>query len=101
MVRIKKNPSTLGLYRRRRRALLERLGGRCERCGSEDLDRLQFHHVENGHDTHGQGGWNALIRVEREVEEGVRIELLCKECHELLHAQEPGHPLRNWVGVGK
>jgi len=89
--------STIDLYHRRRKALLDRLGGRCVQCGS--VEELQFHHVNNGHDTHGQGGWQALLRLEREVENGEEIQILCRTCHELLHAEDPDHPLRNWVGV--
>jgi len=89
--------SSIDRYHRKRRALIDRLGGECVQCGSSE--HLQFHHVDNGHDTHGVGGWQMLYRVEEDLRNGEEIVLMCRSCHELLHAEEPNHPLRCWVEV--
>lgn len=76
--------STIDYYRQRRKELVERLGGECVECGA--INDLQFHHVnpEEGNET-GMGGWNHLYAIEEDLENGVEIELLCRECHLNLH----------------
>jgi hypothetical protein len=78
--------TTSEYYHKRRDLLVSELGGLCCHCGS--VRYLEFHHVggsDNG--SHGIGGWQQLLRLEREYQEGVKLQLLCRNCHGALHAK--------------
>lgn len=73
-------------YRRRRhtikRRLVEALGGKCIRCGySKCLAALEFHHP-GGKDL-ALGGFGR--KYETLLEEALKCELLCANCHREIH----------------
>jgi len=78
--------STINYYYKKRAKLIDRLGGHCYRCGC--VDDLEFHHVNNSHKSHGIGGWQMLYRVEKELNSGVPVILLCHRCHQEVHNGE-------------
>jgi len=62
----------------RRARLIELLGGRCVRCGS--TDELEFDHIDPETKVFAVGSdmsraWDKL------VEEALKCQLLCRECH--------------------
>ena len=62
----------------RRARLIELLGGRCVRCGS--TDELEFDHIDSETKVFAVGSdmsraWDKL------VEEALKCQLLCRECH--------------------
>jgi 5-methylcytosine-specific restriction endonuclease McrA len=62
----------------RRARLIELLGGQCVRCGS--TDELEFDHIDPETKVFAVGSdmsraWDKL------VEEGLKCQLLCRECH--------------------
>jgi hypothetical protein len=64
---------------RRRRALIQALGGCCELCGSSH--KLQFHHT--GPRTwvaRRKSRWMRIILYWRDYQAGI-IQLLCSQCH--------------------
>ena len=72
----------------RQRAILK-LGGKCQNCGKEDT--LQLHHVKYAEDS---PRWNESgeywKRAKEALEHPERFELLCKNCHNKLHENDPG-----------
>jgi len=75
--------STINYYYRKRAKLIELLGGHCYKCGS--VVDLEFHHPNFPNDTHAIGGWQMLYRVEREINSGIPVVLLCRYCHQEIH----------------
>jgi hypothetical protein len=78
-------------YRQRRLHLLSFFSSRCDICGEEDVDLLEFHHV-NGVTMPSairihRGGWGAIADVGEYIATGKKdeIRVLCKECHDKLH----------------
>jgi hypothetical protein len=78
--------STIGLYRQRRAALIKLLGGHCVWC--ERAYKLEFHHVNERREGRFKGGWQALLRAEKDIREGKEIVLLCEDCHIECHRGE-------------
>jgi len=80
-------------YRRRRKELVAKLGGRCVCCGyvppegeRKNTEELQFDHiypVDKEHDWHAmrrKNRWSRLAYYRRMAEAG-RIQLLCFKCN--------------------
>jgi 5-methylcytosine-specific restriction endonuclease McrA len=70
--------------RKRRDALIEKLGGACARCGQtaeESGYALEFDHP-HGRDWEPRklNRWSRVVRYERDAEAG-RLRLLCKQCN--------------------
>lgn len=82
--------SSINRYHKARSDLVARLGGTCQRCGC--AWSLQFHH-NNPYDhngSHGIGGWQQVIKIRRELNNGIEIILLCRDCHEHVHKYMDG-----------
>ncbi len=66
-------------YHKRRKDAIEKLGGKCVKCGS--TENLEFDHIDRGLKTASIGKiWT--YKVERFWEEIAKCQLLCKSCHE-------------------
>ena len=72
-------PSTIDYYREKRQELIDKLGGECEECGKKE--NLHFHHVNPIEIADREGGWQHLYMIMENLENGVEIELRCKQCH--------------------
>ena len=90
--------STIDLYHKRRYAALQTICGHripmCEQCGKllhVDTSELHVHHV-NEDEGHGrsEGGWQHLYRIEKDIAEGVEMEVLCTSCHKHHHENLEG-----------
>lgn len=74
-------------YHRRRVAAIERLGGKCQRCGV--TDGLQFDHIDPGTKVETIGKmWS--YAEERFWEEVAKCQLLCEPCHYEKTAHDAG-----------
>ena len=67
--------------------LMSRLGGGCERCGLEDEEILDVHHTDpsykdNRHKQITDYSWTALLNKAH------TLALLCSNCHRKHHAEE-------------
>lgn len=74
--------------RKRRRELIEFLGGSCIDCGLTDERTFNFHHVNGDGKNHRTSGYTSsyyikLMNVEREKPGS--IALLCANCHAIKH----------------
>jgi hypothetical protein len=69
----------LSFYRRRMKILKLFAGGKCETCGSEDMDVLEFHHFVKCEDV------SRIWSSKRVFHELAKCQLLCQECHKLVH----------------
>ena len=66
-------------YHKRRKEAIEKLGGKCVKCGS--VDNLQFDHIDRKSKTASIAKiWT--YKVERFWEEIAKCQLLCQTCHE-------------------
>lgn len=79
--------TTIVYYHMRRKKLLQRLGGVCsyDGCDCTEYDNLEFHH--NDHIERGMergGGWGHLIQIEKDLDNGHDIQLMCKEHHKVV-----------------
>ncbi len=75
------------MWRRRKAALLAKLGGKCRKCGA--TEDLHFHHTV-GRSWGRPGRLSMASRVKRYEEDAERgeLELLCRSCHEDVHRAE-------------
>ena len=67
--------------------LLSRLGGCCEKCGTEDEEILDIHHTDPAYKESRDKqttdySWNALLNKAH------TLQLLCSNCHRKHHAEE-------------
>ena len=62
----------------RRARLIELLGGRCVRCGS--TDELEFDHIDPETKVFAVGS-DMSRACDKLVEEALKCQLLCRECH--------------------
>lgn len=71
------------MYRRRRIALLEKLGAKCDLCPETDISKLQFDHL-NPREWVARKvcRWTRIKLYEREAEQGL-IRILCGHCNKL------------------
>ncbi|MCI0349123.1 MAG: hypothetical protein L0Z53_06820 [Acidobacteriales bacterium] len=66
-------------------------GGRCERCGNNDMRVLQLDHVNN--DGRLERRHTHLVRVfKRAMLEAERYKLLCANCHVVRHWEDKNGP---------
>lgn len=78
-------------YGKRRCAIIERLGGKCRRCGFSDYRALQVHHRNGGGAAEREAlGWRYHYSIARMPAEDIqrRFDLLCANCHAIVHAEE-------------
>jgi hypothetical protein len=94
--RIRKNREKVILYQKKiRDDVLRHYGGKCFRCGLEDLDLLLLHHSNGDGFQHRQktktaGGFRFYRRLQKDgYPEGLQV--LCRNCHVLAHRE-----LREW-----
>lgn len=75
-----RNQERLKYAKRRRRALVTKLGGVCADCGSKR--RLEIHHVEGRTwDVEKLSPQCRAARYWREYREGIPLAVLCKSCN--------------------
>lgn len=68
-------------YRRRRTALIEKLGGACVDCGDDDHAKLEFDHkTVRTWVARKVSRWQRIANYWREAERG-EIELRCSDCN--------------------
>lgn len=68
-------------YKKRRLALIEKLGGKCVDCGTAALAVLEFDHLTpRTWKANRTGRMERIRRYEREAADG-EIELRCRECN--------------------
>lgn len=67
---------------RRRRELIEELGGKCAHCGEEEYEKLEFDHI-NGKDwcARGKSTDQRMCRYVKEAKLGL-LQVLCKTCND-------------------
>lgn len=79
---MKKAPCRQTLYARNLKAqLIQKLGGKCERCQQDDPEVLEFDHI-HGRDykVHELSFSARMARYKREAEDGL-LRLLCGPCN--------------------
>jgi hypothetical protein len=67
----------------------QKVGLSCQRCGNSDTRVLDFHHLDKGNKEIGISfihtkGWSN----ERILQEIAKCEVLCANCHRILHWEE-------------
>ena len=75
-------------YRKRRIAIIERLGSKCEACGHTDHRALQVHHRHGGGSQEREAkGWRYHLDMAKlsTVELAEQFRLLCANCHQVEH----------------
>lgn len=67
-------------YREQRKKAIEKLGGKCVRCGFDDWRALQFDHVNGGGN---RGGARGRVHYLRRLIDAVNgeLQLLCANCN--------------------
>lgn len=76
------------VYRKRR--CLAYLGNKCSHCGRNDIDVLTFHHRDPKTKLYNIAEWVAGVRKctwEEVTEELDKCEILCLNCHKLVHSE--------------
>jgi len=81
-------------YWRYRHAALEKLGGKCSRCGFTDSRALQIDHVNGGGKKEILRGWRWIKKI---VTDPTGYQLLCANCnwikrHERGEGNQQKHP---------
>jgi hypothetical protein len=75
--------------RARKQKLVDLLGGCCCKCGyNRCLAALDFHHRNPQEKRFQVGAYGLLIKWERLVEEALKCDLICRNCHAELHEHE-------------
>lgn len=72
--------------RQRRRALIEKLGGKCAKCG-EDTE-LEFHHKFGRTWISKEVNRRKRMKLYEEDFEQGKLQLLCKKCHKRIEKEE-------------
>ncbi len=71
-----------------REMAVERLGGRCARCGYDRCgEALEIHHLESSHKDFGISDKGYTRSWKRVLAELQKCELLCANCHREVHAE--------------
>jgi hypothetical protein len=71
-------------YIGRRNQLLYAIGlNGCLHCGTDE--QLTVHHCDGNGKSHGLGGRQQLVKLEKEYADGIELILLCPKCHEIEH----------------
>jgi len=80
----------------RRKALVQRLGGKCVNCGAKGTKRnpLEIDHI-NGrtYDVRKMDPSWRIAQYEKEEREGVPLQVLCKKCNANAHKDRPEVPV--------
>lgn len=74
------NQKHMLIYNQRRSEIIDKLGGKCNKCGYNGI-ALIFHHLTNEKDT---ASWECSKNFNRLIDEG-SIQLLCRNCHYEVH----------------
>lgn len=74
-------------YKSRRQLMIEKLGGKCKKCGS--VDNLEFDHIDPEKKEYGI---EELLRgnIKKLLKEIKKCQLLCNECHKDKHSVAVG-----------
>lgn len=76
---------TAKYYRKRKRRLVDMLGGKCQKCGYDKcLSALEFHHLNPEEKESQREFQNGGKKFEQKIKEG-KITLLCANCHREEH----------------
>jgi len=75
---------------KKKKRLMNYLGGKCQRCGYSFAPVLEFHHMAFNKD---KNGWNSSKNIESLIKDGT-IMLLCSNCHQEIH-----YGFNNWYKV--
>ena len=70
-----------------RRQMVSLLGGKCTKCGIDDIDVLTFHHCTGKKSFNLSNNWQSLS-INSLTEEVKKCQLLCFNCHIKHHAPE-------------
>lgn len=86
----RKNPDKRKAYDDRgyekRRKVLATLKDKCARCGFDNPDALDFHHLDP-EDKSFQGAYWWTLAISRIKDEAKKCEVLCANCHRIEHAE--------------
>jgi len=82
-------------YRRERKKIIEKLGGKCSKCREKEYNVLEIHHIVplNGNRPNGQ-----LARLTEWKRNMHNLDVLCGRCHKAHHKNEKNHPLNKYGG---
>ena len=83
-------------YHRRRRVLVEMLGGKCAKC--DETDDLELDHIDPGGKAFPIGNMTGMPE-ERVLEEALKCQLLCKKHHIEKTIQDRGQHSRHDHGT--
>jgi hypothetical protein len=61
---------------------------KCSRCEVEDYRVLQFHHHDSNKEFNVSEGITRGLSFERTIKEAEKCEVLCANCHSILHYEE-------------
>lgn len=79
--------------KKRRMEIILSLGGKCEKCGFEDIRALQIDHVNGGggkeRESYGHSASALKRRVKKDVDKGTKeYQLLCANCNWIKREEE-------------
>ena len=74
------------LARKKRSAILEIMGGKCCRCGFDDVRALQIDHVNGGGSQERKTTWNVNI-LKSFLADEKKYQLLCANCNWIKRAE--------------
>lgn len=69
----------------KKKQCVDLLGGKCECCGTDNLVVLQFHHIDLKTKSFEIGKEIRLLSMDILLEEIVKCQLLCANCHMMIH----------------
>ena len=73
----------------RKRHLIENKGGKCTRCDFDECDNaLEFHHRDPKTKKFALSKNNLLKKWESVLEEAKKCDLLCSNCHKIIHYEQ-------------
>lgn len=82
MKKLNKSDDNKALAIVKRLKMIRKLGGKCEKCGCEEPECLDFHHLIDKNDEIARLKYSRMSILEKEVEKCI---LLCANCHSELH----------------
>jgi hypothetical protein len=68
--------------------LKKQLGGKCVKCGNDDIRILHFHHIDKETKLFNLAGAYHSINYKAIEDEAKKCELLCPNCHAKEHVKE-------------
>jgi hypothetical protein len=71
----------------RRNTLKQKYGGKCMRCGNDDISILHFHHINPETKLFNLSGSYHSINYKMIEEEADKCELICPNCHAKEHVK--------------